>query len=396
MWILGLSVVWAGTIGWLIVRAVDQFRAYRSLQPERRGELPTVAVLVPARNEEHHIGRCLEGLLLQNYPAECLQIYVVNDNSSDHTGDIIADFARLDSRVHLLQGEPLPADWMGKPHACWQAARAADADWLCFIDADTSADPRLLSAAVTHACEHELDMLSLEPFQVLGSFWERVVIPSGLLVLACSQDMRQVSDPQSPEAFANGQFILIRRAVYEAVGGHAAAPRAVCEDRALALHVKHAGGRLEVLGAESLIRTRMYSSLRTLWSGLAKNVTETIGGLGRTACVAIAGLVIAWASVLLPIAAIWSLARHPGFVSGLALSLSLAGTLALVGVHVGAARHLRIPWTYGLLYPLGYTVAALIALQGVFHRLNGRVSWKGRTYALEPDASSGMQPTNHA
>ena len=397
MWILGLSVAWAAIIGWLIVRAVDQFRAYRSLQPARCGELPAVAVLVPARNEERHIGRCLEGLLLQNYPPDRLQIFVVNDNSSDHTGDIITDFARLDPRVHLLQGEPLPADWMGKPHACWQAAQAADADWLCFVDADTSADPRLLSAAVTHACGHELDMLSLEPFQVLGSFWERVVIPSGLLVLACTQDMRQVNDPHSPEAFANGQFILIRRSAYEAVGGHAAAPCAVCEDRALALHVKHAGGRLAVLGAESLIRTRMYSSLRTLWSGLAKNVIETLGGIGRTVCAASAGLLIAWTSVLLPVAAIWGLAHHPGFVSGSALALALAGTIALVGMHVGAARHLRIPWAYGLLYPLGYTVASLIALQGIVHRLNGRVSWKGRTYAVEPGlqaaTTSGAQPT---
>ena len=108
---------------------------------------------------------------------------------------------------------------------------------------------------------------------------------------------------------------------------------------------------------------------------------------------------IAWASLLLPIAAIWSGASHLGSVSGLAVARALAGMLALVGMHVGAARHLRIPWAYGLLYPLGYTVASLIALQGIVHRLNGRVSWKGRTYAFEPEphaaASSSVQPTNN-
>src|SRR5581483_9446052 len=136
--------------------------------------------------------------------------------------------------------------------------------------------PALLRAAVGEALRRRVDLLSLEPRQELVTLWERLVIPAGLFVLAFLRDFRSLNDPASPQAAANGQFILIRRAVYDRIGGHAAVRDAICEDRALAQAAKDAGCSVALLGAATLARTRMYRNLPALWEGLRKNSTETL------------------------------------------------------------------------------------------------------------------------
>src|SRR5207248_7969753 len=105
-----------------------------------------------------------------------------------------------DERVQLLAGAALPGGWAGKPHACWQGAAAAGkVDWLCFIDADTTADPPLLRTAIAAAEARGLDMLSVQPFQELGSWSERLVLPAGFFFVAFTQDLRRVNDPNQPD-----------------------------------------------------------------------------------------------------------------------------------------------------------------------------------------------------
>jgi chlorobactene glucosyltransferase len=200
-----------------------------------------------------------------------------------------------------------------------------------------------------------------------------------VLALAFTQDLGRVNDPAHPDAVANGQFILIRRSVYEALGGHAGVRGAICEDTALARAVKHSGHRLAVLGAAGLIRTRMYTGLQTLWQGLSRNVTETLGGIPATLGITLTGALMVWAAVWLPVWGGVRLLGQPGSSpEWAAFGLALSGSLALSGIHVGTARYLRIPLWYGLLFPAGYAMAGLIALNAVRERLQGHVLWKGR------------------
>ena len=383
MWTLVIASVWTAGVAWLLSRAVRQFGRYQSLSPCSSSEVdaPDLAVIVPARNEAPRIERCLRGLIAQDYPTNRLEIVVIDDNSTDGTAAVVERVAQEDARVRLVRGAPLAPGWAGKPHACRQGADAVAADWLCFLDADVAALPGLLRTAVGTAQKRQIDLLSLEPFQELGSLAERLIIPSGMFLIAFTQDPSRVNDPDCPDATANGQFLLFRRQVYDAVGGFAAVRGEICEDKALARAVKGAGFRLALLGAEELLRVRMYTGFRSLAEGLSKNIVDMAGGVGATLAAAGLALVLGWAPIIVPL---WIVSRLAAGVDGgygfAALSIALAGSFALLGTHLAGARHFRIPFWYGFLFPLGYTLAAAVALYAITRRLRGVVVWKGRAY----------------
>jgi chlorobactene glucosyltransferase len=388
---LALAVAWFAIVALLLCRALRQFGSYETLRPAaepRPAEAPSLTVIVPARNEARAIERCLHGLLRQAYPG-ALRVVVVDDGSTDGTASILRRIAATEPRLEPIAGGPLPEGWTGKAYACWQGARAARTEWLCFMDADTAAGPDLLATAVAAARRRELDMLSLQPFQELGTFWERLIIPAGLFVIAFSQDPSRVNDPASPDAAANGQFILIRREAYEAVGGHAAVRAQICEDSSLARRVKRAGYRLAVLGGERLVRVRMYTGLRSLWFGLSKNAAESVGGPQAAVFLAAIGVALAWTAVALPLGLAVVFVHAPPATHAAALGLAVAVSLAVLGMHTAGARRFRIPHWYGPLFPLGYTLLALIALNAVVQRRRGRVAWKGRVYAPPSSGTAG-------
>ena len=184
---------------------------------------PRISVIVPARNEERNIRRCVESLLAQTYPD--FELIVLDDRSTDATPKILHAFASPDQRLTVLLGAELPPGWAGKPHAVFQAARAARGDWLCFVDADTFAGPQALASVFAKARQTGADLFSIMTGQEVETFWERVVLPLVFTGLSVGFSPRKVNDPGRPDAIANGQFIFIRRSVYDAIGGHAALRR---------------------------------------------------------------------------------------------------------------------------------------------------------------------------
>ena len=392
------AIAWVLLVGSLLVRAITQYRHYEVIRASEVAALnsaPIVTVIVPARNEAHNIGRCLDGQISQDYPRSLLAIVVVDDGSEDGTAAIVQEFARSDDRVRLIRGAALPEGWLGKPHACWRGAEGAKGEWLCFIDADTTAFPPLIRTALEIAHARHLDLLSLQPFQELLTPWERLILPTGFFLIAFTQDLRRTNDPRSPEASVNGQFLLIRRATYLQTGGHSAVRSAVGEDSALAGVLKRAGFRIAVLGTEGLLRTRMYTSLRPLWEGTARQAALLLPRGAALLSVAGAALALAWA----PIALVgWGIvALTAGAPLALpALILALLGSFALLGTHTGAARYFRIPFWYGFLFPVGYTLGSAIALHGLLQLHRGQVRWKGRTYSASGALRQDDVPVKHA
>lgn len=383
-----IAALWAVTVAWLILRAMRQYRAYHPLEPEPPkpgAAMPMLGVVVPARNEADAISRCLAGLRAQDYPPERLGIVVVDDASSDGTAALAREIVSGDPRFRVIEAGALPTGWTGKSHACWRGAEAIESAWLCFIDADTIPAPALLRSAVAVAVRRGIDFLSLEPRQELVTLWERLILPAGICALGFAGALERDARNLAPAA-ANGQFILLRRAVYERIGGHAAVRGAIAEDSALAARVKAQGGRVALLGAAPLIAVRMYRSLPQLWEGLAKNVTETFGGMRRTAVVAALGILLAWSSILVPLmlALMVVAAASLSPMLSAAFTLALLASLAMLGMHVAAARYFAVPAWYGLLFPMGYTLAALLAIDGMIARRRGRVAWKGRVYQATP------------
>lgn len=369
---------------WLIARAFRQRGLLPRLErtsppdPERA---PRISVVVPARDEEANIGGCVGSLLAQDYPRDRLHVVVVDDHSADATAAIVRDLACGHARITLLLSPPLPPRWIGKAHACAVGARAApDCEWLCFIDADVTAAPGALSSAVQAAAERSLDLLSLMPRQELKSFAERLILPCGFVLLSFLHDLRRSQARSGREVSATGQFMLVRRAAYEAVDGHAAVCSKICEDLEFARRLKQSGHAVLLMGGDTMLATRMYTGWGTLWPGLAKNLIDTFGGPAATLAVAVAAVFLAWAAYLLPLFDL-SVLRDGVDGASPALALALAASAAAIGLHVAAAFHFRIPFWYGFIFPLGYTVGAVLALDSVRRRLSGRVVWKGRIYS---------------
>ncbi|MFW6146511.1 MAG: glycosyltransferase [Planctomycetota bacterium] len=237
--------------------------------PGPPAEAPRVSVLLAAKDERETIGPCLRSLLAQDYPD--LEIVVVDDRSADGTGEVAAEVAASDPRVKLITVETLPDGWCGKNHALWLAGRAASGSWLCTIDADCrQTSTRSLSVALAYARAGDVDMLSILPALKMEGFWENVVQPVCGAVLVYWYRPQRVNDPARPAAYANGAFMLIRREVYDAVGGHEAIRGAMMEDLRLARRVKGAGYRLRVLRNEGLYEVRMYPSLADTLAGWSR------------------------------------------------------------------------------------------------------------------------------
>jgi len=348
---------------------------------------PPVSIIVPARNEARNIRRCVEALLAQTYPN--FELIVLDDRSTDDTPMILAELAAGDRRLRIVHGDELPPGWAGKPHALYQAAGQARGDWLCLVDADTFVAPQALASVYAEAVKQSADLFTIMTEQKLGSFWEKVVLPLVFTGLAVGFSPRRVNDPRRPDAIANGQFILIRRKVYEAVGGHAAIKGSIVEDKDLAALVKHAGYRLVVADGREVASTRMYTSLPEMWEGWTKNMFL---GLKGSAGLLLLGALGAFLSLLVALALpLWLAAGlvwwGAGGGSG-ALLVSLEAALVwgyLVFWRFLVCRRMNISGWYALTVPLGAAIFAAMLIASAWKVLTGRgVTWKGRRYSSRP------------
>lgn len=383
MWWLALStlgVVAGSVLTWWLHRVRGLGIQVRPGAAAAGGGGPLISVIVPARNEARNIERCVTALLAQTY--QNYEVIVVDDRSTDDTGQILARLASADPRLRLVPGQPLPPGWAGKPHALAQGVAAARGEWLCFVDADTYARPEALAATYATAQAYQADLFSILTGQKLGTFWEKVVMPVVLSGLAFGFPPERVNDPRRPEAVANGQYLLIRRKVYDAVGGHTALRASLVEDKDLAEAVKHAGYRLVLADGQELAETRMYTSLGEVWEGWTKNMFLGLQGrpwllaLGAVASLAGALALPAW-----PLAGLIWLARGGGWPA-LGVSVEAAAVWGLVlYARALVAQGLKIsPW-YALSLPLGAGIFAAMMLTSTLRVVTGKgVVWKGRTY----------------
>ncbi|HEX3881076.1 MAG TPA: glycosyltransferase family A protein [Stellaceae bacterium] len=380
------GAIWAGLVAYLLSRVMRQGRAFAAATLPDCGSCDIaggLAIVVPMRNEIDNFDACLESLLAQRGLPDDWRIVVVDDNSTDGTAERLERLAAAEPRLHSMRAGALPPGWTGKSHACWLGATACRSGWLCFIDADVQSAPTLIASAVAAAARSEVDMLSLSPFQELGSFWERLIVPAGLLAIAGAMDLRRVGDPAARDVAANGQFLLFRRSAYEAAGGHRAVRGEICEDKALARLVKSQGRRFRLMAAERLARTRMYRDLGSLWDGLGKNAVEILGSSAASVAAATAAATVAWTAVALPVWSGIGIVEAPSAPERLGFALILLASLALCGAHLGTLRHCRIPFRYAGLLLVAYTAVAVLAWFSLGLRWTGRVRWKGRTYRTE-------------
>lgn len=344
---------------------------------------PLVSLLVPARNEERAIERCVTGALAQRYSQ--FELLVVDDGSTDRTPALLAEFV-ADPRLRVLSGRPLPAGWVGKCNACQQLSEAARGEWLLFLDADTAPQPELIAALLQHARRHQLDLVTIFPFLELGSFWERAMLPPFVALITAIFPLERMAraEARPDEVLANGQCIFVRRAAYAAIGGHGAVRGEVLEDVRLAQAIRAAGFRVGGGEGLELLRVRMYTNGREVAEGLAKHAAAGYRTGGSRS----------WWAVLRQLAAtfgpFWLLGGGVALLGwgelllgGVLLGLGLLTGLAALTLWAGLYRRLyRLGPLHALLWPLGLLAYLLTATRGMWQVRSGRgVRWKGRTYA---------------
>lgn len=338
---------------------------------------PVVFIIVPARNEEACLGRCLESLVTQT--GIDFEIIVVDDASTDRTGEIARSF----SSVRVISAPPLPEDWTGKNNAMAAGVKVANGKWLLFTDADTVHKPGSLAKAVAEAEQHGAALLSYSPEQEVRTFWEKAVMPVIFAELAATYPPSKVNDPTSPIAAANGQYLLISREAYDAVGGHAAIANSLLEDVALARLVKSSGRRIFFRYGGDAVRTRMYRSWPQMKEGWTKNLALLFFPASSLACLRSSeaifiAITLAQSAFLLTLKIVGS----AGFATlplGGCLMPAFLGLLTC-GLMMTRVRKAHFPISSTLIAVFGLPVFAHLLFRSARLQKEGKVVWKERNY----------------
>ena len=324
----------------------------------------TVSVIIPARNEEVSLGTCLESLVSQT--GVDFEIIVVNDHSTDRTREIAESFPN----VRAIEAGPLPEGWTGKNNAVTFGTRQAQGEWLLFTDADTVHLPGSLARALKEAQENRADLLSYSPEQIAVTFWEMATLPVVFAELARQYPPSKVSDPNSPDAAANGQYLLIRREAYDMVGGHAAIAASILEDVALARAVKASGRKIRFRYAADAVRTRMYRNYTQLRDGWTKNLALLFPNPAWLAASTLILWAITWALFAFAVVGVgkgrwWGsmLAPAPLLLTGRIRRANFTTDMTILGAI------------------LGMPMFAYLLLRSKRAHAKGTVPWKGRMYS---------------
>jgi len=376
------------------------------MDPAVSANLPKVSVVIPARNEEANLERCLRSLVVQR--GVSFEILVVDDASTDRTRAIAESFTRVRQcpfialnqdliDVHVLDApQPLPAGVSGKVNALIQGENASRGEWILFTDADTEHLEGSLSAAVAEAETHGADLLSYSPEQLLTGIRQQLLMPIVFGELALQYSPRRVNDPSLPDAAANGQYILVRAATHRSLGGFAPVSDELLEDVALARLYKGQGKNIRFRLGRGLVRTRMYSSWEALRTGWTKNLALLFPDPCRLAQRRTAEFYRLIGSLLFSI--FWGMiAAVRGIGSAdwlftfalLMLWLYTVSNFALFYLRVSRA-HFSLPLTLFSLFGLPL-FAGLLRESAEAHE-KGTVVWRGREYrtngAKEPEPAS--------
>jgi glycosyltransferase involved in cell wall biosynthesis len=339
-------------------------------------EHPQVSIIVPARNEEACLADCLQSLASQT--GVSFEIIVVDDHSTDRTREIAVSFPG----VRVIAAAPLPVGWTGKNNAVTTGAAEAQGQWLLFTDADTVHLPGSLARALTEAQENGAELLSYSPEQVAVTFWEMATLPVVFAELARQYSPSKVSDPASPIAAANGQYILIHRDTYDAVGGHAAIAGDILEDVALARAVKTSGRKIRFRYAADAVRTRMYRNYPQLRDGWSKNLVLLFPNPGWLAMKSVLLWALPWTVLFLRVAGVL---QHPGW------DAVIGSGFLLLPIRISHANFPLKMTFLGALF--GMPMFAYLLLRSKRAHANGSVTWKGRSYG--PKESPVNQLPDH-
>jgi cellulose synthase/poly-beta-1,6-N-acetylglucosamine synthase-like glycosyltransferase len=355
---------------WTLVVVLSAFARFRMSHLLRlRSVLPTpapsLAIVVPARNEASGIRACIERLRSQDYPDA--HIIAIDDRSTDDTRSILT--AEASPGVTIVPVDELPEGWLGKNHALHVGTRGLDAQWLLLVDSDVVLEPHAARTMVAACVDRKWDALSIFPRLNAPTYWERTLLPilatlwSGLFLVSLTND-----DSKPRHAFANGQVFLIRRSFYKRVGGHESVKDQIVEDVMLMRRLKQAGARTRLMFGQSLGMTRMHTNLTQMFNGWARILAGTSR---RNPVPTLAGLVLVGGTCAALVASgLMILSPGWGWIAPLHASL-------MFGFFVWCYRSAGVNPGVVLALPVSMAVVLAILANALRVCFTGRVDWRG-------------------
>ncbi len=353
----------------------------RYVAPEGEAGGAKISVLIPARDEERNIAACVESVLASVFPSNGaeLEVLVLDDASTDRTGEIVSALAARDARVRLVKTQTLPPGWNGKQRACWLLAQEAQGELLLFLDADVRLVPDALRRCAGQMRASGVALLSGFPRQITIGWMEQMLLPLIHFVLLSFLPMGRMRKSTDPSFSAGcGQFFLAERAAYFASGGHAAIRETRHDGLRLPEAFRRHGYRTDIFDLTELSQVRMYDSAHAVWMGLAKNATEGMATPGRIVPFTLLLLL----GQVLPVGLFaMMLARLPGLQSVLAAVIVLAFVASYLP-RMLAVRRFKQPVLSAVLHPVGVGMLLGVQWYALGRQVFGRpVAWRARRYS---------------
>lgn len=350
---------------------------------------PRVNIILPARNEERFIGKCLESILNQDYSN--YNVISVDDSSTDITAQLIKDYAGKSKKVLFVEAGPKPEGWTGKNWACYQGYLKSDADLLLFTDADSEYSKSLVSLAVSRMISEGLDALTLIPRLVCIDPWTKITLPFLSTFLHSRYSPLRVNDPSHSIGYFFGSFYIIRRHVYEAIGTHSGVRNELVEDGALGSRVKKSGFKLKMLRGEHLFSAVWARDFSSLWNGLGRLIIPlyAISRFKSIGIFVVSFFLFLAPFLFLPYSAIF---LEDSMITKVLFAVSsMTCVLITASGMFEAGAGLKINPLYALAAPLGAAIIAFGFLSGIIKaRRKKGVKWRGRDYVYSLYTSQGF------
>ena len=357
-----------------VILAVTLFNATTAPMLKKSVSLqnyPRVSVLIPARNEETNVGDCIKGFLSQNY--DNFEIHVLDDQSTDRTGEIIEKFGEQYPEVQAIHGKPLPAGWNGKNWACHQLSQHADGEILIFTDADNRPAPNAIANTVAYMQELELGFFSAFPEKVTGTLAEKLVVPVVDMFVYAGLPLWLTYFSRFPSlAAASGLWIAFTREAYQLIGGHQAVSNQIVEDVELSRLAKKRGIKILTSAGTRVVSCRMYHSFKEVWDGFSKNLFGLVGYKMIPFFILILCL---FTMCMLPYITVWFAPLRGLAIVAIVMNIVMRMVLAL--------KYRHPFFTSVILHPFGVLLTLLIGINSFCQVRSGRLQWKGRQIDLK-------------
>lgn len=384
--LIGVSITWI----FLIKSMIDsvRFTPYLDKFERREHTNPKVSVIIPARNEEEFIGKCLDSLIEQDYTN--YEIIVIDDSSDDATGKIISEYAKKNSKIKPVSAQIKPDDWMGKNWACMEGYKKATGELLLFTDADTTHSQNVISLAVSHLLSFNLDALSAIPKMRTIDFWTRITLPMISTFLHTRFSAIRVNDPSKKTAYFFGSFFIIKQKTYKEVGMHEGVKHEIIEDGALGKKVKESGHSMKMTRGDHLIEAVWARDKNTLWNAL-KRLMIPLYLQNEKIAIGIFFAVLFLLFMPFPILAYSALlAFKTTSFSILFVASFVASIMIYIGAIIEVKKLLQLRLIDALFAPLGSLIVVLGFLGGLLQAKNSTVSWRGRKYSMKDHVQNSI------